>query len=382
MRASGTDLPVMDRRGFFRLAFGGAGLASVVAAGAAAGINRRELMDIGAAGAGIAAAVAVGTALAQEQTPLSGGGAEGAASPMPVGVMPVGAMPVGAMPVGVMPVGVMPVGAMPVGVQPATLASLLTEPPLGLTPPAPAFWPGPMKPEAPNPLEAAAESMSAGRRIVVLCGPGASDAREEVGELADTLGAPVVRAVPGDALGRVPFTACGIGDLGAAAASWAMRQCDTLIVLGAAVGVPSPWSTYMPGPGQARLIRIGHDGGGAKDGCPAEVALNMDVKSALRMLLPRLGRHADRDFLLEARRRMAEWNQRLAEAETASRARSKPRAARGSTAAFSDLNTARGQFSAADEDGAYFDRAHALISFDGRTKTWVTARHRRHASGD
>jgi len=68
----------------------------------------------------------------------------------------------------------------------------------------------------------------------VLAGQGALSARDEVTQLADLLAAPVAKALLGKAVLRddSPFTTGGIGDLGTAPSSWAMQNCDTVLILG------------------------------------------------------------------------------------------------------------------------------------------------------
>src|SRR6201996_2235769 len=72
-------------------------------------------------------------------------------------------------------------------------------------------------------LKAAADILNAGARVAILCGQGALGARSEVTQLADTLGAPVAKALLGKAVlpDDSPFTTGGIGDLGTAPSSWA-----------------------------------------------------------------------------------------------------------------------------------------------------------------
>ncbi len=88
----------------------------------------------------------------------------------------------------------------------------------------------------------------------MLAGQGALSAREEVTQLADTLGAPVAKALLGKAVlpDDSPFTTGGIGDLGTAPSFWSMQTCDTVLILGSTM----PWEEYYPKPGQARGIQV------------------------------------------------------------------------------------------------------------------------------
>jgi pyruvate dehydrogenase (quinone) len=158
----------------------------------------------------------------------------------------------------------------------------------------------------PDQLKAAAAVLNAGSRIAILAGQGALSAREEVTQLADALGAPVAKALLGKAVlpDDSPFTTGGIGDLGTAPSSWAMRSCDTVLILGSTM----PWEEYYPKPGQARGIQVDLKPDRLGLRYPVEIGLTGDVKATLQGLLPLLTRKADRGFLQEAQRRMAEWN--------------------------------------------------------------------------
>jgi pyruvate dehydrogenase (quinone) len=70
-------------------------------------------------------------------------------------------------------------------------------------------------------LRAAAEVLNSGQRVAILVGQGALNARAEVTEIADLLGAPVAKALLGKAVlaDDSPFTTGGIGHLGTAPSS-------------------------------------------------------------------------------------------------------------------------------------------------------------------
>jgi pyruvate dehydrogenase (quinone) len=158
-------------------------------------------------------------------------------------------------------------------------------------------------------LRAAAAVLNAGSRVAVLAGQGALPAREEVTQLADLLGAPVSKALLGKAVlpDDSPFTTGGIGDLGTAPSSWAMKACDTVLILGSTM----PWEEYYPTPGQARGVQVDLKSDRLGLRYPVEVGLTGDVKATLQGLLPLLQRKADRSFLSEAQQRMADWDDLL-----------------------------------------------------------------------
>ena len=155
-------------------------------------------------------------------------------------------------------------------------------------------------------LQAAAAVLNAGSKVAILAGQGALAARDEVTRLADLLGAPVAKALLGKAVlpDDSPFTTGGIGDLGTAPSSWAMKTCDTVLILGSTM----PWEEYYPTPGQARGVQVDVKPDRLGLRYPVEVGLTGDVKATLQGLLPLLQRKADRAFLSEAQRRMADWN--------------------------------------------------------------------------
>ena len=71
-------------------------------------------------------------------------------------------------------------------------------------------------------LRGAAAILNSGNRVAVLVGQGALSARDEVGALANRLGAPVAKALLGKAVlpDDSPYTTGGIGDLGTAPSTW------------------------------------------------------------------------------------------------------------------------------------------------------------------
>jgi pyruvate dehydrogenase (quinone) len=167
-------------------------------------------------------------------------------------------------------------------------------------------WTAPISAPPIDQLQSAANLLNAGRRVAVLAGQGALGARDEVTRLADMLGAPVAKALLGKAVlaDDSPFTTGGIGDLGTAPSSWAMKTCDTVLILGSTM----PWEEYYPHPGQARGVQVDIKPDRIGLRYPVEVGLTGDVKATLQWLLPLLHRQDDRSFLTEAQRRMADWN--------------------------------------------------------------------------
>ena len=112
--------------------------------------------------------------------------------------------------------------------------------------------------------------------------PGRLNAREEVTEVADLLGAPVAKALLGKAVlaDNSPFTTGGIGHLGTAPSSWAMKNCDTVLIIGSTM----PWFEYYPKPGQARGVQIDMKPDRIGLRYPVEIGLVSDAKATLAAL--------------------------------------------------------------------------------------------------
>jgi pyruvate dehydrogenase (quinone)/pyruvate oxidase len=154
-------------------------------------------------------------------------------------------------------------------------------------------------------LERAAEILNAGKRIAILAGRGALEAGDELETLAETLGAPIIKALLGKAAvpDTSPYTTGGIGLLGTKPSQEALENCDTLIM----IGTSFPYIEFLPKPGQARAIQIEIDPMRIGLRYPVEVGLVGDTKRSLERLLPLLTGNKDRKFLESAQSGMREW---------------------------------------------------------------------------
>ncbi|HEX5220727.1 MAG TPA: thiamine pyrophosphate-dependent enzyme [Verrucomicrobiae bacterium] len=156
-----------------------------------------------------------------------------------------------------------------------------------------------------NDLTRAAEILNQGERVAILAGRGALKATTELLQVAETLGAPIVKAllgkgcVPDDS----PYTTGGIGLLGTRPSLEVMESCDTLFMIGSSF----PYIEFMPRPGQARGVQIEIDPMRIGLRYPMEVGLAGDTRATLTELLPLLRRKEDRSFLESAQKGMKEW---------------------------------------------------------------------------
>src|SRR3954468_15509312 len=106
-------------------------------------------------------------------------------------------------------------------------------------------------------VRAAAALLNAGTKTVILAGQGALGAGVELEQIAEILGAPIVKPLLGKAVvpDDSPFTTGGIGLLGTAPSQDVLESCDTLLM----VGTSFPYIEFFPKPDQARAIQIDID---------------------------------------------------------------------------------------------------------------------------
>jgi pyruvate dehydrogenase (quinone) len=154
-------------------------------------------------------------------------------------------------------------------------------------------------------LARAVEVLNAGRKIAMLVGVGARDARQEVLATAEVLGAPIVKTLPGKHVvpDDHPLTTGGLGLLGTRPSEELMEECDTLLM----VGTSFPYGKYLPAPDQARVVQIDLDASLVGLRLPVAAAVTADAGTALRQLLPMLSPRRDRTFLTTYQRRRDEW---------------------------------------------------------------------------
>jgi pyruvate dehydrogenase (quinone)/pyruvate oxidase len=167
---------------------------------------------------------------------------------------------------------------------------------------------------SPDDLRRAAEVLNAGKKIVILAGRGALHATDELESLAETLGAPIVKALLGKAAvpDDSPYTTGGIGLLGTKPSQEALEECDTLLIVGSSF----PYIEFLPKPGQARGVQIDLDPIRIGLRYPVEVGLIGDSVATLRELLPLLRSNKKRSFLEQAQKGMREWKQLMEERGT------------------------------------------------------------------
>jgi pyruvate dehydrogenase (quinone) len=154
-------------------------------------------------------------------------------------------------------------------------------------------------------IRKAADLINSGSKVSIFVGRGALHCREEVTELAEKVGGPVVKALLGKEVlpDRSPYTTGGLGLLGTAPSVDAMNECDTFIMIGSSY----PYIDFLPKPGQAKCVQIELDPTRMGLRHPVDVGLVGDSKTILHALLPLLKKKSNK-FLKKAQERMKSWN--------------------------------------------------------------------------
>jgi pyruvate dehydrogenase (quinone) len=171
-------------------------------------------------------------------------------------------------------------------------------------------------------LTAAATILNDGKRIAIMAGQGALHATEELLQLAELLGAPIVKPLLGKACvpDDSPYTTGGIGLLGTAPSEEALEECDTLLM----VGTSYPYIEYLPKAGNCRCIQIDSNVQRIGLRTPVQVGLVGDSKKTIRLLLPMLKRNDHHSFLEKAQKKMKSWNERIEKEGTSTDTPMKP----------------------------------------------------------
>jgi pyruvate dehydrogenase (quinone) len=163
-------------------------------------------------------------------------------------------------------------------------------------------------------LGRAAEILNAGRRVAILAGRGALGAGDGLEQVAERLGAPIIKPLLGKAVvpDDSPYTTGSIGLLGTAPSQEALEHCDTLLIVGSSF----PYIEYYPKPKQARGVQIDIEPERIGLRYPVEVGLVGDSRRVLEGLLPLLEHHQDRKFLDNAQKGMQKWSKLMEEQGT------------------------------------------------------------------
>jgi len=154
-------------------------------------------------------------------------------------------------------------------------------------------------------LHDAADILNAALKPVILIGQGAKGASQEVIEIAEKLGAPIVKALLGKEVvpDDNPLTTGGLGLLGTTPSQEAMENADAILIIGSSF----PYMEYLPKPDEAHGVQIDDKADRIGLRFPVDVGLVGDARPTIAALLPFIERKEDRSFLETAQDGMKEW---------------------------------------------------------------------------
>ncbi|WP_126425675.1 pyruvate oxidase [Brevibacillus marinus] len=167
-----------------------------------------------------------------------------------------------------------------------------------------------MLPE-PQDLEKAKEILNKAKKPVILAGRGARGAREALLALAEKIAAPIVLTLPGKGVvpDQHPLCLGGLGLIGTRPAYEAMREADTLLMVGASY----PFTGFLPD--DAAAIQIDTDPTQIGKRYPVDVGLAGDAHLSLARLGELVARNADRGFLERCQQNMQQWWKKMEQQE-------------------------------------------------------------------
>ncbi len=153
-------------------------------------------------------------------------------------------------------------------------------------------WLAPSKPllrPSDDDLQRLATLLNEGKRVTLLCGAGCAGAHDEVVALAKQLKAPIVHAFRGKEHLEYdnPYDVGMTGLVGFASGYAAMKNCDTLLML----GTDFPYRAFYPE--EARIAQIDVRPEALGNRCPLELGLLGGVKETIQALLPSLTEKSD-----------------------------------------------------------------------------------------
>jgi pyruvate dehydrogenase (quinone) len=146
-------------------------------------------------------------------------------------------------------------------------------------------------------LQRLAALLNAGTKITLLCGAGCAGAHDQVVALAERLQAPIVHALRGKEFIEYdnPYDIGMTGLIGFASGYLAMKNCDTLLML----GTDFPYRQFYPEKASIAQIDMRPEALGNR--CPLAIGLVGDIKPTITALLPHLQPHTDSLHLNAAR---------------------------------------------------------------------------------
>jgi pyruvate dehydrogenase (quinone) len=170
------------------------------------------------------------------------------------------------------------------------LQHITAQVPAWIVPASPSVRPGAEE------LTKLARLLNEGDRVTLFCGAGCAGAHDQVVTLAQKLKAPVVHALRGKEHLEYdnPFDVGMTGLLGFASGYWAMKNCDTLLML----GTDFPYRQFLPQ--NARIAQVDIRPEALGNRCALDLGVIGDVTATLDDLLPLVEEKSETLHLNEA----------------------------------------------------------------------------------
>jgi pyruvate dehydrogenase (quinone) len=165
-------------------------------------------------------------------------------------------------------------------------------------------------------LQLAADVLNANSKVGILAGIGARGAGALVEQVADVLGAPIIKSLAGKMVvpDDSPYVTGGLGLLGTAPSEDLIEEIDALLML----GTNFPYTKFLPEPGTAKIVQVDIDPARVGTRIATDVPLVGDVGATLAALLPLL-RPKDRKHLTKYQDKVREWRAKMAALESPAR---------------------------------------------------------------
>jgi len=150
-------------------------------------------------------------------------------------------------------------------------------------------------------IAAAADLLNGSRNVTILAGAGTAGAHDEVVALADALKAPIVHAFRGKEVMEWdnPFDVGMTGLIGFSSGYQAMKDCDTLLML----GTDFPYRNFYPE--GAKVIQVDREPGALGKRVALTMGIEADVVEFARMITPKINDGRPHEFLEKARKHYA-----------------------------------------------------------------------------
>jgi pyruvate dehydrogenase (quinone) len=166
-------------------------------------------------------------------------------------------------------------------------------------------------------LQDAANLLNESAKVAILVGIGARGAGPLVEQVAEKLGAPIIKTLPGKMVvaDDSPYATGGLGLLGTAPSEELVDDIDALLML----GTNFPYTKYLPEAGKVRVVQVDIEPTRAGVRLPTELPLIGDVTATLEALLPLLRHKDDRSHLTAYQVKTNEWRERMRALESPTR---------------------------------------------------------------